>query len=153
MLLSTWWFTFYCLLLWNFYVFGTAPYISHSIHYGNGMALLHTKTETHHYGTATYLAPSHNIPIQAFCCLFGIAMGCKAPCSILFPYYPSLLLLIWDCYGLKSTIQFPYYPSILHVADMEILLHVSKHYISLPYHWDMVSDVGMIWNLLNFFNI
>ena len=151
MLLSTWWFTFYCLLLWNFYVFGTAPYIFHSIHYGNGMALLHTKPETHHYGTSTYLAPSHSIPIEAFCCLYGIAMGCKAPCTIPFPYYPSPLLLIWDFYGLKSTIQFPYYPSVLHVADMEILLQVSKHYISLPYHPDMVSDIGMIWNLLHFF--
>ena len=73
-------------------------------------------------GTATYFVPSHSIPIQAFCCLYGIAMGCEAPCTIPFPYYPSLLLLIWDCYGLKSTIQFPYYPSILHVADMKILL-------------------------------
>ena len=35
----------YCLLLWDFYVFGTVPYISHSVYYGNAMAQPHPKTE------------------------------------------------------------------------------------------------------------
>ena len=62
--------------------------------------------------------------------------------TIPFPYHPSLLLLIWDCYGLKTSIPFPYYPSILWLIWK--YCYRSQSTISLPYHPDMVSDIGMI---------
>ena len=64
--------------------------------------------------------------------------------TIPFPYHPSLLLLIWDCYGLKTTIPFPYYQSIHTAAGMGILLYVSKHYIT-PISSRLLSDMGMVY--------
>ena len=60
--------------------------------------------------------------------------------TIPFPYHPSLLLLIWDCYGLKSTIPFPYYLSILLLLLWEYCYR-SQSTISLPYH----PDCYLIW--------
>lgn len=59
--------SFCWLLLWDFQVFCTAQYISHSIHYGNGMVQLHTYTPKTHpcWNAATYFAPSHSIPTSS----------------------------------------------------------------------------------------
>ena len=132
--------TFYCLLLWDFYVFRTVPYISHSIHYGNGMAQLHAKIETHHYGNTTYFEPFLSIPIlsKPTAADMGFLWATK---DYPLPYHPSILQLIWDCYRLKTTIPFAYYPSILQLIWK--YCYRSQSTISLPYHL-LVFDIGIV---------
>ena len=59
--------------------------------------------------------------------------------TIPFPYHPSLLLLIWDCYGPQSTIPFPYHPSILQLIWDGYGL---KTTIPSPYY---LSILQLIW--------
>ena len=110
----------YCLLLRDFYVFGTVPYISHSVYYGNAMAQPHPKTEPHYYGTATYFAPSHSIPIA-------------------FKHTAADMGLLWVTKDHRIPI-----PSKLTAADMGLLWVTEDHRIPIPSKVT-VADMGLLW--------
>ena len=125
-----------------------------------------------HYGISTYFALPHTFPIVSTMGMVWLGSIPKpSPTtmgllrishhSLAFPYHPSVLLPLWDCYGLQSTIPSPYHPSLLLLMwdcyglkttipfpyYLSILLLVweycyrSQSTISLPYH----PDCYLIW--------
>ena len=123
--------SFYWLLQRDFHTVCTYPYISRSIHYGNGVAQHLTKTETHPYWIATtYFALSHSIPtssrhtvadvgllshkapyhsfiIQPRCCWYGIAMGHKTP------YHSYIIQAYCGWYGIAISHEALYHSYVI----------------------------------------
>mgnify|MGYP000353280751 CR=1 FL=1 len=76
---------------------------------------------------------NHPIAIPYYPSLLPLIWDCYGPQSTIpFPYHPSILQLIWDCFRLKTTIPFPYYLSILQLIRK--YCYRSQSTISLPYH-------------------
>jgi len=103
------------------------------------MAQLHTKTKTHTMGLLrisqhAIVFPYHPSILLPLWDCYGFQS------TIAFPYHPSILLPLWDCYGFQSTIAFPYHPSILlPLWDCYGL----QSNISFPYH--PADIMGLLW--------
>ena len=86
-----------------------------------------------YYGISTYFALPPTFPIAATTGMVWLSsipkprpttMGLLRTSHhpLAFPYHPSILMLLWDCYGLQSTIPFPY-----HFHTLFAILTVEKH--------------------------
>ena len=95
-----------------------------------------------YYGISTYFALPHTFPIASSMGMVWLSSIPKPRPTTMgllrilhhplaFPYHPSILLPLWDCYGLQSTIPFPYHPSLLLLIWDCYGLKITKPF---PYH-------------------
>ena len=110
-------------LLWVIYGFCTSccfPYQTHRCY----CPLDDLHSIVFYYGISTYFALPHTFPIASTMGMVWLSSIPKPRPTTMgllrishhplaFPYYPSILLPLWDFYGWESTIPFPYHPSLL----------------------------------------
>ena len=104
-----------------------------------------------YYGISTYFALPHTFPIASTMGMVWLSSIPKPRPTTMgllrishhplaFPYHPSILLPLWDCYGLQNTIPFPYHPSLLLLIWD---IYGPQSTIPFPYHPGILQ---LIWD-------